>query len=409
MKKHFAIKIFLVAAFCLLVPLGVLAYKPLVAIPGLGEDVDIPRYLKGIYDFLLSIVGITAVFMMVLGGMRYIAAAGNSSAIADAKNMIEGAITGLLLALFSWVVIDTLNPDLLNITPPATSVLGGAMNSGPQEFCGYKVIKKGDIPLISADEIKCVCQDGQRLDYQANTTCNDVCKDNCVIESSKIECVADFKKYESMLSQGYCRCSNIQDISLDSIEMIRYCPAAECTQSNCEQYCRDDGFCVPGRGKTLVTKLKYDSPSSISSIINFSQLYATTKKYIDNSYSISQAQMQDEAKCYIALIRDIAWGFDEYALISVANDTIVGQNDHVSLKDGVSSYAIVDSKNVKDSKNNEAEKQFVDAFLAIPFKPYKFDGDLNQAVNAAKSPMGITPQYRLSSPLKCHKGEWFPS
>ncbi|MBU4078527.1 hypothetical protein KKE85_02895, partial [Patescibacteria group bacterium] len=57
----------------------------------------------------LSVVGIVAVIMLIIGGMRYITAVGNPTAISDAKDIINSAITGLILALLSWVFISAIN------------------------------------------------------------------------------------------------------------------------------------------------------------------------------------------------------------------------------------------------------------------------------------------------------------
>lgn len=97
-------------------------YEPLVEIPGVPEGpVDISKYLLGIYDFLLSIVGIVAVVMLIWGGMQYIAAAGNGGAVTTAKESIKDALFGLLLALLSYVIVGTINPDVLYLRQPGAA------------------------------------------------------------------------------------------------------------------------------------------------------------------------------------------------------------------------------------------------------------------------------------------------
>ncbi|MEA1936679.1 MAG: hypothetical protein U9N04_01030 [Patescibacteria group bacterium] len=98
---------------------GAQVYVPLVQIPGLPPGaVNLSMYLVGLYDFLLSIVGIVAVMMLIIGGMRYITAAGNQAAISDAKDIITNALAGLLLAILSWVIVAEINPDVLYIKKP---------------------------------------------------------------------------------------------------------------------------------------------------------------------------------------------------------------------------------------------------------------------------------------------------
>lgn len=70
-------------------------------------------YLDNLYQYLLGLVGIAALGAMVYGGVLYIVAAGNPSKLGEAKKWISNAIYGLLLAAFSYVLLYTINPDLV--------------------------------------------------------------------------------------------------------------------------------------------------------------------------------------------------------------------------------------------------------------------------------------------------------
>ncbi len=101
-------------------------YEPLVTIPGVEDgEVDISSYLLGIYNFLLSIVGIVAVVMLIIGGMKYITAAGSGGAVSSAKETIKDALFGLLLALLSYVIVGTINPDVLYLRQPGAALVAG--------------------------------------------------------------------------------------------------------------------------------------------------------------------------------------------------------------------------------------------------------------------------------------------
>jgi len=98
-------------------------YEPLVKIPGVPDGVvDISKYIIGIYDFLLSIVGIVAVAMLIIGGMKYITAAGSGGAVSSAKETIKDALLGLVLALLSAVIVSTINPDVLYLRQPGAAL-----------------------------------------------------------------------------------------------------------------------------------------------------------------------------------------------------------------------------------------------------------------------------------------------
>ena len=100
------------------------AWKTITDLPGLpaGSAVSLSDFIIVLYDFLLSAVGIAAMFMIVVGGFRYLTAAGNAASMAEAKDIIYSALYGLILALSTWIIVSTINPDLLYLKKPGTTV-----------------------------------------------------------------------------------------------------------------------------------------------------------------------------------------------------------------------------------------------------------------------------------------------
>ncbi len=87
---------------------------PLVKIPGMPTgDTPLGGYIVALYNFLLGAIGIIAMIMLVYGGFRYMTSAGNPTAMGDAKDIFYSAIIGLALALISYLIIGTINPELL--------------------------------------------------------------------------------------------------------------------------------------------------------------------------------------------------------------------------------------------------------------------------------------------------------
>ena len=99
-------------------------WKTITDLPGLpaGRPVTLDNFIIVLYDFLLSAVGIAAMFMIVIGGFRYLTAAGNAAALSEAKDIIYSALYGLLLAISVWVIVSTINPDLVYLKEPGTTV-----------------------------------------------------------------------------------------------------------------------------------------------------------------------------------------------------------------------------------------------------------------------------------------------
>jgi hypothetical protein len=88
-------------------------------------------YIANFYIFALIIGGILAFGVVVYGGVKYMASAGNPSGQSDAKEWIEAALLGLLLLVGVYFVLDVINPQLLNLNlPTLTAVNIVAPSSG---------------------------------------------------------------------------------------------------------------------------------------------------------------------------------------------------------------------------------------------------------------------------------------
>ncbi len=78
----------------------------------LEGSTDLSSYLETVFAFGISIAGILAVTMIVIGGIQYITAYDNPGMVGNAKNRITQALLGLLLAIGAWLILYTINPDL---------------------------------------------------------------------------------------------------------------------------------------------------------------------------------------------------------------------------------------------------------------------------------------------------------
>lgn len=70
------------------------------------------------YYFIIGVSGFAAFIMIVSAGFKYFTSAGNPSAIGDAKDQIKSALLGLLLILTSYIILQTINPDLIILQEP---------------------------------------------------------------------------------------------------------------------------------------------------------------------------------------------------------------------------------------------------------------------------------------------------
>lgn len=63
--------------------------------------------MYSILQIIVWVVGVASVIMIIIGGIEYIVSGGDSNGIQSAKNTILYAVVGLVVALFSQVIIVT--------------------------------------------------------------------------------------------------------------------------------------------------------------------------------------------------------------------------------------------------------------------------------------------------------------
>lgn len=82
--------------------------------PGTTTPNSIAQYINYLYLFVLGVVGIAVFASLVFWGVVWI-----SSGIADKRGMalgkIKDAFTGLAIALGAYIILNTINPDLLTL------------------------------------------------------------------------------------------------------------------------------------------------------------------------------------------------------------------------------------------------------------------------------------------------------
>ena len=74
------------------------------------------KFIKWLFPALLITSAILAVFMIIVAGFQWVTAYGNPSKIEDARDRIFMAILGLILAFSAWIILNTINPALVNPT-----------------------------------------------------------------------------------------------------------------------------------------------------------------------------------------------------------------------------------------------------------------------------------------------------
>jgi len=89
-----------------------------IGAPSFVSSKDPASFVSGLYAYALSMAGVLAVIMIVYGGIKYVASGGNESAKSDALDIIKNAIFGIVLLFGGYIILYTINPNLVNIKNP---------------------------------------------------------------------------------------------------------------------------------------------------------------------------------------------------------------------------------------------------------------------------------------------------
>ena len=78
---------------------------------------------KQITNTILYIVGIIAVVMLIIGGIKYLLSGGDSKKVTDAKNTVLYAIIGLVIAFLAYAIVNFVITALPSSTEEGTTSL----------------------------------------------------------------------------------------------------------------------------------------------------------------------------------------------------------------------------------------------------------------------------------------------
>jgi len=73
------------------------------------------QYFGAIYQYGVGLAAMLAAIMIMIGGFLWLASAGSPERVKTGKELIIGALSGLVLALFSYLILNTINPDLVKM------------------------------------------------------------------------------------------------------------------------------------------------------------------------------------------------------------------------------------------------------------------------------------------------------
>jgi hypothetical protein len=193
MKKRFLIFLFLFSLAS--VPLFVFAQATInPAIPGMGtvsSTTPPGAWVSKIYDFALMIGGVLAFGAIVYGGVLYAASMGNPSKQSEGKEWVTSALLGVLLLGGAYLILYTINPDLVNLNLPNLTAIN-ITGTLPMPGTGGTILPGGSAKLSQADAAKALAAAGITVNNPNTTSLNGMRTDTVL---------------EAVRMQGLCKCN----------------------------------------------------------------------------------------------------------------------------------------------------------------------------------------------------------
>jgi len=84
----------------------------------LNTDQGLDQVIAWLYYFVITIAGMAVFAMLVWGGFTWLTSTGDPSKISNAKDRIYSALLGLALILGSFLIMQTINPELTVLKLP---------------------------------------------------------------------------------------------------------------------------------------------------------------------------------------------------------------------------------------------------------------------------------------------------
>lgn len=222
----------------------------------------LPKYINTFYKYFQGIVGILAVIILMIGGVVWLTSAGDSTRIGQAKKMIGGAITGIIILFSSWIILNTVNPDLVNLPtidiPTIKAYELGCCETADdamminKEDCDKKeaasFYESTDTEAYVVQNLKCI---KQTISCYILLNCQDEvveCRDSLTLNDIKnIQNCNGIQKDLAMVVSTAC--SSVPECggktgSCKGVRDGKRCPDSDLDSAYCY-----DGFCMVGTGE----------------------------------------------------------------------------------------------------------------------------------------------------------------
>lgn len=251
--------------------------------PGLS----FPEYIRYIFLLSLTVGGFIAFGVIIFGGFRFLTSANRPAVVADAKDQISAGILGLFVLFCSWLILYTLNPQLLILKLPglgaprigeipvwvaekeslaAEEIPFGALINSQYDDSNFYSDYQGVLHPKRQERVKTVARKAKEATEKLTLLMGDLEKESKILTDYGL----NLKDHAEQLKNyaNNCQCSNCS----------KCCDTSGC--GNCACNCRCSGD--PCRNRAQMENLRNNIiPRDISNIQNQKPIVEEKKKIVD--------------------------------------------------------------------------------------------------------------------------------
>lgn len=208
------------------------------------------KYIKAIYDYGIMVGGILAALMLMAGGLIWLTSGGDSGKVSKAKDIIAGSITGVVILMGAYFILNTINPDLI--------AMKGVKMIVPQDIQINNICcETNGIAQMKAEE---TCTGTKFPGYQINDTTNKCTKFGCCymdsgkgtgpgmcVETDETRCteIKSHGSYSRAVFQDAVSCSDVPVCSNNNVHTMS-CDGVE-DSKNCKDHSVFEASCYTGK------------------------------------------------------------------------------------------------------------------------------------------------------------------
>ncbi|MEK9151837.1 MAG: D-alanyl-D-alanine carboxypeptidase family protein, partial [Patescibacteria group bacterium] len=154
------------------------------------KTLDIPflaDYISAVYKYAVSVAGVIAAVIMMIGGFQVLTAGGDAGRVTQGKERIENALVGLFLSLGVYLILNTINPDIVTLKGLQVNIVKRREFTQEERFDPGDILASGSAVCKTVEDCRKLCANEKNWPTSNATT----------VDKDKTVLLADYMKDEA--------------------------------------------------------------------------------------------------------------------------------------------------------------------------------------------------------------------